>query len=186
MKKSQKNTHTMSVNVFGTIGYVGIIGTWVFLIVAMIVLVSGTTFIETPVLSTPLVSYSPSSVVVVAEPTDPLARNVMQFLLVALLAVAVWTFCYMTGKIVSRVIRRVLRHWHKRVTLQSLELAKLSIAGVGLVLLTGLLLLFPPELSLGRFALALLGFASGVVAVGGIGVQQVVVRRHKVRLDDVL
>ncbi len=187
MKKTIQKPHTFSVNVFGTIGYVGIVGTWVFLIAAIIVLVNGTTFIDTPSLYVPpLISYDPSATLVVAQPIDPLAQGVVRFLLVALLVVATWLFCHMLGKAVSRVIRRLLRHWHKRVTLQSLELAKLSIAAVGLIFLAVLLFLFPPELALGRFALALLGFASGVVAAGGIGVQQVLVRRYKVRLDDVI
>ena len=186
MKNSKKNAHTFSVNVFGTIGYVGTVGVWVFLIVAMIVMATGMTFMSAPSYVPTLVSYDSSALITVAQPTDPLARHVLQFLLVALLVVATWIFCHMTGRAVSRVIRRMLRHWHKRVTLPSLELAKLSIVGVGLVLLTAALLLFPGDLALGRFALALLGFVSGIVAVGGIGVQQVLVRRYNVRLEDVI
>ena len=186
MKKSSQGSHTFSVNVFGTIGYIGIIGTWVFLIVAAIVFVKGDTLIDSasqlPILSV----YEAASPIASSAPTNGIERDVIRFLLIALLCVATWLFCHVAGKAVSRVIKRLIRHAHHRVTLRSLEYAKLSIAAVGLILLAGFLLIFPDDLAFGRFALALLGFMSGIIAAGGIWVQQVLVRRYKVPVNDVI
>lgn len=110
----------------------------------------------------------------------------LKFLLIIVLGVLVWIFCYLVAKASSRALRHLLVLFGRRASVAMLTMVKYMVMSMGLIGLIILLQFVAPELAALKLPIAFLGLAAGLVGVGAIWAQRVLVTRYRVPIDHVL
>lgn len=187
-----KNTthppHTFVTNMFGTIGYVSMLFVWLLVFDLIVILASLSGFVND--LSVSLGNATTS--VYVVEPTSgadsdtSVTHAPLKFLLIIVLGVLVWIFCYLVAKASSRALRHLLALFGRKASVAMLTMAKYMIMSMGLIGLIVLLQFVEPELAILKLPIAFMGLAAGLVGVGAIWSQRVLVARYRVPVDHVL
>lgn len=187
-----KNTthppHTFVTNMFGTIGYVSMLFVWLLVLDLIVILASLSGFVND--LSVSLGNATTS--VYVMEPgtgTDgdvSVAHAPLKFLLIIVLGVLVWIFCYLVAKASSRALRHFLVLFGRKPSVAMLTMVKYMVMSMGLIGLIVLLQFVEPELAVLKLPIAFMGLTGGLIGVGAIWAQRVLVTRYHVPIDRVL
>lgn len=183
-KKTQRYVHSFSTNFFGVVGYVASSLVWLLVLTCTLLLSPS---------SDGLVALTESSseqtVVTLPGTTIEISQQssspVLSFLLVVLGIIVFWAFAYVASRVLSRVVRRVVGIFHKKVTAQNLVKIKYFIHAIGLMLLVLLLVLLPGFIWL-KNAVALLALFNGVIGLAAIWLQYRLSQRHHVPVARVL
>ncbi|MBI3888956.1 hypothetical protein HY312_00045 [Candidatus Saccharibacteria bacterium] len=183
-KTSKKYVHSFSTNFFGVIGYIGSSLVWLLVLTCVVLL--------TP---------SSGDVVAITEEaqraiTLPLDTNTaaaasssespfFTFLLSILALIVFWAFSYVASRILSRIVRRVVGIFHKKVTAENLLKTKYFILAIGLMFFA-LLLMVVPSLIWLKISISLIGLIAGFVGLGAIWLQYHLSKRHHVPIAHLL
>ena len=183
-KKAQKTIRSFSTNFFGVVGYVASSVVWLLVLTATLLLSpSGEGVVvltETPYEPT-VVSIPGTSI----EVSQPVSSPIFSFFLGILALIVFWAFAYVASRIISRVVRRVVGIFHKKLTSDSLVKIKYFIHVIGLVILVLLLVLIPGFIWM-KNAIALLALLSGSIGIISIWLQHRLSKRHHVPIARVL
>lgn len=124
---------------------------------------------------------------VVMQP-DPAVSPIFRMLLSVLLAIVFWAFAYFAARILTRVVRRIVRLFHKRSKKELTSVffsVKLFIHTLALVMFVPMLILVP-ALVWEKAAIGLLGMIGGILGLAAILLQRVAATRHKVPYEQIL
>lgn len=177
-KQKTHNPHRFIANIFGSVGYTALIFIWL-LLIQMIVL-------QTPAGSESFLNAVGQAVSQDATGSGQAAdaHISLRFLLVIALAATVWGVAYYGTMLTSSMLRVGMKLCSIKVTNDSLATVKYLNVVIGLGLIAALLFLLPQNGLLERFAFAFLAFVAGIAAFGAFWVQNLVARRHAVRVTD--
>ncbi len=183
-KAVKKPIHSFSTNFLGVVGYVGTTVVWLLVFTCMILLspmsadvVELTQDSQDPV----VITVSGKTIPAPSASTSPL----FSFMLGILGLVVFWAFSYVASRILSRVVRRVVGIFHKKVTLESFFKTKYYIHVIGLTILS-LLLLILPGYDWFKIAILLLAVVSGLGGFATLWLQRLFSKRHHVPISHIL
>lgn len=172
---------------FGTVGYVAMLFVWLLVLDLIVILASlggVVDDISTSIGTTTNSMYLITPTTVQADPASSHAP--LKFLLTVVLIVLVWIFSYFVAKAASKTLRHMLVLFGRKLTIASLTMAKYLVMSMGLIGLIVLLQFVEPTFVELKLPIAFMGLAAGVLGVGAVWAQRVLVARHHVSIDRVL
>lgn len=185
-KQAAHRPHTFITNMFGTVGYVATVFVWLLVLDLIVILASFSGVVDT-------VSTSISGLTTTVYVTDTSTQTAtspshapLKFLLSIVLLVLVWIFSYLTAKAASGTLRHFLVLFGRKPSVAALTMAKYLTLAMGLIGLTILLQFVSPLYAGVKLPIAFLGLAGGVVGVGAIWAQKILVVRYRVAAERVL
>lgn len=176
-KASKKYVHSFSTNFFGVVGYIGSSAVWLLVLACTVLLTPSSGDIVTAT------EEAQRTITLPVDASSPAALSgaspFFNFLLIVLTCILFWAFSYVASRILSRVVRRVVGIFHKKLTAENLLKTKYFILVIGLVLFAVLLMLVPGYIW-AKTALSSIGLVCGIVGLGATWLQYHLSKRHHV------
>lgn len=187
-----KNTthypHTFVTNMFGTIGYVSLLFVWLLVLDLIVILAALSGVVDTISVTIGNATISVYGGDMASQPTSDMSAShaPLKFLLIIALGVLIWIFSYFVAKASSRALRHLLVLFGRKPTIALLTTAKYMLMSMGLIGLIVLLQFVEPLFAGLKLPIAFLGLLAGLVGVGAIWAQRVLVARYRVPVERVL
>lgn len=177
--------HTFVINFFGALGYVMTLLVWLLVINT----VATIAFLSQAVnnAANEILALEGGSVVAQAQATSSAdVYGALRFLLICILLVASWAFFYFVARSASHVLRHFLVLFGRKITMATISTVKYFVIAAGLIGLVVLLQFIPNDYAATKMVISLFGLMSGVVGVGSIWLQRLLVHRYRVAVSRVL
>ena len=183
-KAAKKPIHSFSTNFLGVVGYISTSVVWLLVCTCALLLSpvgsDVVTLTQSPQVSV-VMTLQGTTTTVPNPPSSPL----FSFMLGVLGVIVFWAFSYVASRILSRVVRRVVGIFHKKVTLESLFTVKYYIHVVGLTILSFLLLILPGY-DWSKIAILMMAFLFGIGGFAALWLQRLFSKRHHVSISHIL